>query len=344
MMAPKRIGLIGFDGVVAIDLTGPAEAFSSAGSREGRSDPKSWYEVVTIGLSNRAFVADSGIVFKPQKTFKNAPALDTLIIPGGIALRQSHICGPVSAFVKARAGSTRRIVSICTGIYGLAATGLLQGRNVTTHWRYAHDVAVRFPGVRVHENAIFLKDGKFYTSAGATAGIDLSLFLIEEDYGPRAALAVARELVVYLKRSGGQEQYSEPLQFQTQSVSRLSELTTWMFSHLNEDLAVEVLAAKACLCPRHFSRRFKTEFGTTPADFVERLRLDEARRRLSEGDNSVENVGTSVGFKSADAFRRAFERRLGVNPSDYHRRFTASAKATLPPRRRRELTRLSKAA
>jgi transcriptional regulator GlxA family with amidase domain len=158
------------------------------------------------------------------------------------------------------------------------------------------------------------------------------------------ALAVARELVVYLKRSGGQEQYSEPLQFQTQSVSRLSELATWMLSHLNEDLAVEALAAKACLCPRHFSRRFKTEFGTTPADFVERLRLDEARRRLSECDNSVENVGTSVGFKSGDAFRRAFERRLGVNPSDYHRRFTASAKATLPLRRRRELTRLSKAA
>jgi transcriptional regulator GlxA family with amidase domain len=270
--------------------------------------------------------------------------LDTLIIPGGIALRKPNVSRSVSAFVKAQAARTRRIVSICTGIYGLAATGLLAGRQVTTHWRYARDLAVRFPDLRVHDNAIFLKDGPFYTSAGATAGIDLALFLIEEDYGPRVSLAVARELVVYLKRAGGQEQYSEPLQFQTESVSRLSELTTWILSHLNENLSVEALAAKACLCPRHFSRRFKVEFGVTPADFVEKLRLDDARRRLSSGDNSVENVGTSVGFTSADAFRRAFERRLGINPSDYRRRFTSDAKVSRTLRRRRQIHRLSKAA
>lgn len=204
--------------------------------------------------------------------------------------------------------------------------------------------ACRFPEVQVNDNAIFIKDGPFYTSAGATAGIDLSLSLIEEDYGPRVALAVARELVVYLKRTGGQEQYSEPLQFQTESVSRLSELATWMLSHLSEDLSVEVLAARACLCPRHFSRRFKMEFGHPPADFVERLRLDEARRRLSNADNSVKNVGISVGFKSADAFRRAFERRLGINPSDYRGRFITVAKALSPPRRRRELNRIPAAA
>jgi transcriptional regulator GlxA family with amidase domain len=149
-------------------------------------------------------------------------------------------------------------------------------------------------------------------------------------------MAVARLLVVYLRRSGGQEQYSEPLQFQTQSVSRLSDLATWILSHLNEDLSVEVLAAKACLCPRHFSRRFKAELGHTPADFVERLRLDEARRRL-EADNRIDNVGLSVGFKSTDAFRRAFERRLGINPSDYRRRLRI---VPLPPRRR-ELNRIS---
>jgi transcriptional regulator GlxA family with amidase domain len=343
-MAPKRIGFIGFDGVVAIDLAGPAEAFACAKVKEGENCSNPCYEVITIAASNQPFVAESGVVFKPQKTFKNAPPLDTLIIPGGIALREPNVSRSVSAFVKALAGQTRRIVSICTGIYGLAATGLLAGRKVTTHWRFAPDVARRFPDLRVHDNAIFLKDGPFYTSAGATAGIDLSLSLIEEDYGPRVALAVARELVVYLKRSGGQEQYSEPLQFQTESVSRLSELTTWILSHLNENLSVETLAARACLCPRHFSRRFKIEFGATPADFVERLRLGEARRRLSVGDNSVENVGTSVGFKSADAFRRAFERRLGVNPSDFRQRFATDIKVSLPRHRRRELKRLSKAA
>jgi transcriptional regulator GlxA family with amidase domain len=343
-MSPKRIGFIGFDGVVAIDVAGPAEAFACAKIKEGENGTKPCYEVLTIASSNRPFVADSGVIFKPQKTFKNAPPLDTLIVPGGIALRKPNVSRPVSAFVKARAGRTRRIVSICTGIYGLAATGLLAGRKVTTHWRYARDLAVRFPDLRVHDNAIFLKDGLFYTSAGATAGIDLALFLIEEDYGPRVSLAVARELVVYLKRSGGQEQYSEPLQFQTESVSRLSELTTWIVSHLSEDLSMEVLATKACLCPRHFSRRFKADFGHTPAEFVERLRLDEARRRLSTGDNSIENVGLSVGFKSADAFRRAFERRLELNPSDYRRRFSTAAKTKNASRRRPELKKVSMAA
>lgn len=332
--------------MVGVDLAGPAEAFACAEIKEGENSAKPCYEVLTIASSIRPFVAASGIIFKPQKTFETAPSFDTLIVSGGIALRNPNISRPVAAFIKARAGKTRRIASVCTGIYGLAATGLLAGRKVTTHWRYAHDIAVRFPDLRVHEDAIFIKDGQFYTSAGATAGIDLALALIEEDYGLRVSLAVARELVVYLKRSGGQEQYSEPLRFQTQSVSRLSELTTWILGHLNQDLSVEALAAKACLCPRHFSRRFKAEFGQTPADFVEKLRLGEARQRLSAGDNSVENVGVSVGFKSADAFRRAFERRLGVTPSDYRRRFSTIAKVAFTPdsHRRRKLSKLSQAA
>jgi transcriptional regulator GlxA family with amidase domain len=345
-MGPRRIGFIGFDGVGTMEITTAAAAFNCAEIQAEDRGPKQCYEVVIIGLSNRPFVATSGIVFQPHKTFKNAPPLDTLIIPGGksLTLLEPRIAGPVAAFVNARANSTRRIVSVCSGIYGLAMTGLLAGRKVATHWRYAKDVARRFPELRIDDNAIFLKDGPFYTSAGATAGIDLALSLIEEDYGPRVALAVARELIVYLKRSGGQEQYSEPLQFQTQSISRLSELTSWMVSHLHRDLSVEALAAKACLCPRHFSRRFKVEFGTTPADFVERLRLDEARRRLSNGDNSVENVGTSVGFKSADAFRRAFERRLGVNPMDYRRRFATSSSPSAPADRRRGPNGFAKAA
>jgi len=343
-MIPKRIGFIGFDGVVAIDLAGPVEAFDCAEIRGGQNGLRKCYEVVIIGLSNRPFVAESGLVFIPQKTFKNSPPLDTLVIPGGRGLRNPKIGKPIATFVKARAASTRRIVSICTGLYGLAKTGLLAGRKVTTHWHHAQEFARHFPELQIDDNAIFLKDGPFYTSAGATAGIDLALSLIEEDYGPRVAMTVARVLVVYLKRSGGQEQYSEPLQFQTQSVSRLSDLATWIVSHLSENLSTEVLAAKACLCPRHFSRRFKAEFGYTPADFVDRLRLDEARRRLCTGDNSIENVGLSVGFKSADAFRRAFERRLEIKPSDYRQRFSTAAKAEMAPRGRRELHRISVAA
>src|SRR5712691_7179153 len=167
-MIPKRIGLIGFDGVVAIDLAGPADTFTYAEIPRGQNGPRRCYEVVTIGLSDRPFVSESGLVFKPQKSFKNAPPLDTLVIPGGSGLRKPQICKPIAAFVKARAKSTRRIASICTGIYGLAGTGLLAGREVTTHWRFAQDIAHRFPELKVDCNAIFLKDGRFYTSAGAT--------------------------------------------------------------------------------------------------------------------------------------------------------------------------------
>src|SRR5262249_40836243 len=227
----------------------------------------------------------------------------------------------VSAWVKNRASSIRRIASVCTGTYGLAATGLLDGRTVTTHWRNARDFAARFPKVKVNPSALHLKDGNFYTSAGLTAGIDLSLALIEEDFGSRVALAVARELVVYLKRPGGQEQYSEPLKFQTSSTDAFAELVGWITGHLHHDLSVEALAAKACLSPRQFSRRFKSGFGATPAAFVEKLRLDEARQRLTMPNQNIESVAVSVGCKSAEVFRRAFGRRDGSTPSSYRRRF-----------------------
>ena len=321
-MAPKRIGFIGFDGVASVDLSGPAKVFSCVNKGQSSNDRIPGYEVVIIADSNRQFIADCGLIFKPHTTFERVSSLDTIIIPGGMSLTDPAIIDPISAFVRQRAPHTRRIVSLCSGIYGLATTGLLTGRKVTTHWRYARDVAGRFPYLRVEPDTLFVKDGKFYTSAGATAGIDLALFLIEEDYGPRVSLSVARELVVYVKRSGGQEQYSEPLQFQTSSISRLSDLSIWILSHLNQNLSVERLAAKACLCPRQFGRRFKAEFGSTPAEFVERARLDEARRRLCAPGATIENVAASIGFHSSDVFRRRFEQRVGITPTEFRRRFS----------------------
>src|SRR5215510_14925830 len=321
-MKLKRIGLLGFDGVQALDLTGPAEAFAAATVEDDGDGPQRCYEVVVIGLTNKTFVsADCGLIYKPHKTILTAPPLDTLVIAGGPGLREPETNTKVAAWVKSRASNIRRIATVCTGTYGLAATGLLDGRKVTTHWRYARDLAARFPKVQVDANALYLKDGNFYTSAGLTAGIDLSLALIEEDFGSRVALAVARELVVYLKRPGGQEQYSEPLKFQTSSTDALAELVGWVNGHLHHDLSVEALSAKACLSPRQFSRRFKSGFGTTPAAFVESLRLDEARRRLIMPNQNIESVAASVSFKSADVFRRAFERRYGITPSSYRRRF-----------------------
>jgi transcriptional regulator GlxA family with amidase domain len=307
---------------MALDLIGPSEAFGSAVVEEKDGSPRHAYEIVVLGLTQKPFTAaNTGVVFKPHATLDRAPKLDTLIVPGGPGLREPAINARVAAWLKEHASGIPRIASVCTGIYGLAAAGLLDGRRATTHWNHAQDVAHRFPRVRLDSNALYIRDGRFYTSAGITAGIDLALALIEEDLGPGVALAVARELVVYLKRPGGQEQFSEPLRFQSQSKDRFADLAAWIGGHLRHDLSVEALAERTFLSPRQFNRRFRQAFGVTPADFVERMRLDEARRRLAGREQRIETVADSVGFHSADAFRRAFERRFGVNPSNYRERF-----------------------
>jgi transcriptional regulator GlxA family with amidase domain len=338
-MNPKRIGFFVFDDVVALDFVGPLDAFNSAVITDDHGNAQPCYEVITIGITGKTVVSDSGLRFQPDKSIGNAPPVDTLVVPGGSGWRRGGVEKAFVPWLKSRTHETRRIASVCTGIYGLASAGLLDGRRATTHWRFTKDVSRRFPRIRLNDDAIFIKDGRFYTSAGVTAGIDLSLALIEEDYGPKVALAVARNLVVYLKRAGGQGQYSEPLRFQTQSTDRFSEIATWVAGHLTEDLSVDVLAERASCSRRHFGRLFKEVFGTTPADFVERLRLIEARHELSIPRNSLKAVAASVGFKSVDAFSRAFERRFGVRPSHYRQRFHPST-----PQNRRRTPRLLAAA
>jgi len=324
-MNRKRIGFLVYPRTQGLDLAGPMDAFSAAAVEDGAGRVSPCYELVTIGFDTRVVAAESGMAVKPQFSMRDAPRVDTLIIPGGAGMRDPKTAASVADWIKRRARHVRRIAAVCTGVYGLAASGLLDGRSVTTHWRFARDLTQRFPAVRVDADAIFLQDGKFYTSAGVTAGIDLSLALIEEDYGPSVALAVARELVVYLKRKGGQAQYSEPLRFQTQSADRLADVAGWIVANLHKDLSVEALAARARLCPRQFTRRFKREFGTTPADFVEAARIEEARRRLASHHGSIERVAASVGFRSDDVLRRTFERRVGITPSAYRTRFGAQA-------------------
>ena len=324
-MNPKRIGFLVYPGMQALDLAGPMDAFAAAVMEDGSARAARCYDMVTIGLDANVVAAESGLQIKPQFTLRTAPRLDTLVIPGGAGMRDPKLAAKVAAWIGSRARKLRRIAAICTGVYGLAPTGLLDGRRVTTHWQYAQDLAQRFPALKVDSNPLFVKDGAFYTSAGITAGIDLSLALIEEDFGPSVALSVARELVVYLKRPGGQAQYSEPLQFQTQSADRMADIASWIVANLQKDLSVEALAARARLCPRQFTRRFKQAFGTTPAVFIESARIDEARHRLADYHGTLERVASSVGFRSDDVFRRTFERRLGITPSAYRTRFGAQA-------------------
>jgi transcriptional regulator GlxA family with amidase domain len=271
----------------------------------------------------------------PDCALQDAPELDTVILPGGWGLREPGVNAAVSSWLRARAERIRRVCTVCTGIYGLAPTGLLDGRRATTHWRLARDVALRFPAIKVQDNALFLKDGRFYTSGGLTAAIDLALALVEEDLGSRAALEVAREMVVYLKRSGGQEQYSEPLRFQTLAAARaargFADLIAWILGHLQQDLSVEALASRADLSPRHFARRFRAAVGCTPGDFVETARLGEARERLAASRRTIDSIAASVGFRSADVFRRRFTSRFGLSPSTYRERFAAACRSQPAP-------------
>lgn len=317
----RRIGFLLYPDITALDLVGPMEAFGAANAH--REAPL--YELIVIGLDRKPTSSESGLTLMAQVTLDEAPPLDTVIVPGGRGLRDAKVANKLVPWLTARARATRRIASVCTGIYGLAPSGLLDGRRVTTHWAFARDVSERFPALEVDADAIFIKDGKFYTSAGITAGIDLSLALIEEDAGPSVALAVARELVVHMKRAGGQAQYSEPLRFQMRAKDRFADLAAWIPTHLHEPLTVQRLAGRARMGVRHFNRLFKATLGSTPAIFIEAQRLDEACRRLTAARTTVDAVAASVGYRSADVFTRAFQRRFGVSPKEYRARFSANA-------------------
>ena len=266
-------------------------------------------------------MSESGLELKPNHTFASCPDMDTLVIPGGAAMRDPRVTEGLAPWIAHHAKRARRVAAICTGTFGLAATGLLRNRRVTTHWRYAAQLAARYPQLQVDANALFIKDGRFYTSAGITAGIDLALALIEEDAGRAVSLQVARDLVVYLRRAGGQAQYSEPLEFEARSLDRFADIGRWIATNLHRRITMEALARRASLGPRQVSRRLKAAFGTTPADFIESLRLKEAQRRLAGTDASVKRVAVSLGYRSAHVFRRAFERRLGISPGVYRERF-----------------------
>ncbi len=315
-----RVVLLGYAGVQTLDLAGPLDAFASANSVRPAA-----YLTLTASLNGAPFASESGLRIAPDGALYNMGPIDTLIVPGGAALRRPAVYEEIAEAVMRISPGCRRIVSVCTGIYGVAPTGLLDGRRATTHWRFADDVATRFPALRLDCDRIFIKDGPLYTSAGITAAIDLALALIEEDYGPKLALTVARDLVVYMKRSGGQRQFSEPLRFQARSGDRFADLAAWITAHLSDDLSVEQLAARASLSPRQFSRRFTRAFGQTPSEQIEALRLDAARDHLTGSGAQVEAIAAAVGFRSNDAFRRAFDRRFGLSPTEYRRRFPPTA-------------------
>ena len=319
-MNSKTVGLIVDEEVAATDLMGAAEVFSRAKIRT--SDQPGTrdffcYRTMTIGANAGPCATECGIVIRPDIEMEQAPSLDTLIVCGGSGGPGERLSRSLIKWLKQRAPSTRRIAALGRGIYALAATGLLDGRHAAIHWRFAKDVASRFPKLRVDPNKLFIKDSSFYTCAGGTSAVDLALALVEEDFGRHVALALARELVVHVKRSGEHQQYSEALKFQTQSSDRFADLPAWIFSHLSDDLSIDVLAERAAMSRRNFTRLFHEAFGKTPAQFVAEARIAEAQQRLLTPRNSIESIASSLGFRSADVFSVAFERYTGIRPRIY---------------------------
>ena len=324
-MQPKRIGFFGFNGVAASDLMLAADVFAGATLDGGYGNRLSCYHICMIGFSFEAFLSESAVAFRPDCTLETVSELDTIIIPGGKGLRRPLVSERIADWVLARAKQTRRVAAIGTGIYGVAQTGLLDGREVTTHYRYASDVTRCFPNLRVDPRRHLVKDGAFYTSSGAHAASDLALALIEEDYGKHVALASAQEFVMPSANGNDQHKLPSPYVFDSQPADRFAELIPWIMRNLHEDLSVNRLARRACMSPSHFNRAFKSVFGSGPAEFVEILRINEAQRRLSVPKRTLETIAASVGFSDAQTFQRAFERRFGAKPRNYLKSVNASS-------------------
>lgn len=319
----REIVLIGYDGLTALDLTGPAEVFATANEwlRGRRPRARPAYALRVVSLDGLRFVAENGLCFVAEARLCGPVSTDTLILPGGKGLREPGRLARAAAWLRQHHASVRRVASICTGAYALAEAGLLDGLQATTHWRHAATFAAHYPAISLVIDALYLRQGRLYTSAGVTAGIDLCLSLVEQDHGSECALAVARELVVHLKRPGGQRQYSERLASHGADDARLTTLCAWVLDHLDTELSVAALAARCHCSERQLSRLFMRSFGLTPAAYVERLRVEEAAQRLIADDVSIERVASSVGYRSSDVFRRAFERHYGIVPLQYRTQF-----------------------
>src|ERR1700731_2492777 len=321
----RRVLLIAGPGAEILDLVGPLQVFARAAEMFSNQNPGSLpiYSVEVITTSSRTSVmTNCGLRITAHKTFREVHGeIDTLLVAGGSAIENDEVSIEVVRWLRKIAGRVRRIGSVCTGAMLLGKAGLLDGRQSTTHWNWCELLARKYPRTDVDPNPIFIRDGAVYTSAGVTAGMDLALALVEEDHGSRLALQVARNLVLYLRRPGGQSQFSAALSMQLTDRKPLRELEAWVLDHLNKPLTVPVLAERVAMSPRNFARVFTKEMKTTPAKFVERLRVETARRRLEESHNSMETIASECGFGNVNSMRNVFQRILKIAPGQYRRHF-----------------------
>ena len=318
----KRVLVVAIPPTLELDVIGPVSAFSKADEfiRSAGGGPAYRVEVISGGKS-RTIAGAFGVGLVAASRYKDVRgSVDTLLVAGGPGARASA-SSDLLAWLKRMATRTRRVGSVCTGAFVLAQAGLLSGRSAATHWAHAKELHRRYPDVTVDADSIWLRDHDIVTSAGMCAGIDLSLALVEEDYGAEIALAVARELVVYLRRPGGQSQFSVALAAQKSERRPFRELVYWIGQHLREDLRIPSLAERANMSERNFVRVFNREVGMGPGRYVDVVRAEAARQRLETTDETIDEVADRCGFASREVLRRAFVRIVGTTPAEYRKRF-----------------------
>jgi transcriptional regulator GlxA family with amidase domain len=322
----RKVIIAGFAPAQMLDVTGPLDVFTVAnGLARGGQAP---YQIVLAAPQAGALATTSGVALADARSlYDEGLAPHTLLLAGGSGARTASCDAALVARVRVLCERAQRAGSVCTGAFMLAATGLLEGQRATTHWAHFEEFAQRFPRVRLEREALFVAEGKYHSSAGISAGIDYALALVERDLGRAAALTVARELVVYVKRPGGQSQFSAQLQAQANAhdPDRFGELSRWIGEHLEHDLSIAALAARSAMSPRHFARRFQAAMNMAPGAYVQTVRLDAARRLLADGAPALARVAGHCGFASEEAMRLAFQRHLGMSPAQFRDRAALAA-------------------
>jgi transcriptional regulator GlxA family with amidase domain len=326
---PRSVVILAYPGVQSLDVTGPLEVFSAAAEvARARSPHTRSYALTLVSPDPGPVRTSSGLTITADAAIEAldpGEPVDTLLVPGGSGQSRLARDERVLAWIASTSARARRTASVCTGAFLLARAGLLGGRRATTHWAYAEQLQREHPDVVVEPQPIFVRDGRVWTSAGVTAGIDLALALVEQDLDRACALSIARHLVMFLRRPGSQAQFSATLAAQEPSREPLREVQRSVLEDVSGDHCVEAMAARAHLSPRHFARAFRAETGLTPARYVERVRVESARRRLEDTAEPVALVAAACGFRNPESMRRAFLRALSVSPAEYRRRFQAGA-------------------
>ncbi|TIX88031.1 helix-turn-helix domain-containing protein [Rhizobium sp. P44RR-XXIV] len=314
----RRIEILAFENAQLLDITGPLQVFTSANETASNNGLPQPYEAVAVAAGTQTKTS-AGLVLLTEPLGDTSGSLDTLLIAGGWGVNKACEDMELVEWIRRRSASARRTASVCSGAFLLAEAKLLDGRRAATHWNRIEEFSKRFPRVRLEPDPIFVQDGQIWSSAGVTAGIDLALALVEADLGRKLALSVARELVVFLKRPGGQAQFSSALRLQ-QSDERFDRLHAWIMDNLRADLSLPALAEQANMSARSFSRHYVKGTGRTPARAVEEIRIEAARRLLEEG-LTVHQARTRCGFASEETMRRNFMRKFGTTPQAFRDHF-----------------------